>query len=208
MPMRGTRIGGWGEQGWTLLELIVVVAILGVVSALAITPTVGAMRALRVGTDRRALVTTVALARMRAAAGFTRARVYAELDGRRFRLQVWRKTGGGAWVTEGGDVFLSTSVNFGFGAMAEAPANTQAALGQAPACRVGLNAAGAAIANTACIVFNSRSIPIDAAGAPSGEGAFWVNNGVEVHGATVSATGLAQSWSAPLLGANPTWTKR
>jgi prepilin-type N-terminal cleavage/methylation domain-containing protein len=86
MSTTGRNRGGRGEQGWTLIELLVVVAVSGLMLALAITPTVGAMRALRIGTDRRALVTTIALARMRAAAGFTRARVYANLNNRRFRL--------------------------------------------------------------------------------------------------------------------------
>lgn len=196
------------DRGFTLLEVLTVLSVFIITVALAISPTVTAVRTLRIGTDRRAMATMVALARMRAAARFTRSRIYADLPGRRFRLQTWNKTangGTGAWVAEGGDVFLHTTVAFGFGSLAGPPPDTQPALGQALPC---LDDAGAAIADTACMVFNSRSIPVDSTGSPTADGALWVNNGMEVHGITVSATGLTQSWSAPLLGTSHTWSKR
>jgi prepilin-type N-terminal cleavage/methylation domain-containing protein len=197
---------GQDERGFTLLELMAVVTVFVITVAMAVTPTVTAIRSLRISTDRRAIATIVALARMRAAAGFTQSRVYADLAGRRFRLQVWKKTSPttGLWVTEGGDVMLHTAVEFGVGSLADAPANTQAALGQAPLCT---DETGAAIADTACMLFNSRSIPVDGAGAPTPNGALWVTNATEVHGVTVSATGLTQSWSAPLGGSTHAWRK-
>ena len=56
-------------------------------------------------------------------------------------------------------------MTFGFGTVATAPPNTQTNIGFSGACRVGLTAATATIGNTACIVFNSRGLPVDGAGA-------------------------------------------
>ena len=78
-----------------------------------------------------------------------------------------------------------------------APLNTQAPIGQAPPCVTRL---GAAIANTSCILFNSRGIPVDSAGAPpavgapTGNDAIYLTDGTAVFGVTISATGLIKLW--------------
>ena len=73
--------------------------------------------------------------------------------------------GGAAWVTEGGTTNLPSRNTFSFGVVSSAPPNSQAAIAQAPAC---LDNAGTPIGNTACVLFNSRGIPVDSTGAPSG----------------------------------------
>ena len=45
----------------------------------------------------------------------------------------------------------------------------------------------AAIANTACIMFNSRGVPIDSTFAPTGDDALYVTDGMAVYGVTVAA---------------------
>jgi hypothetical protein len=82
------------------------------------------------------------------------------------------------------------------GGLATPPPNTQGAILQAPAC---LNIAGGAIANTACIVFNSRGVPIDTAGVaatPTAADALYVTDGTAVYGVTVAATGLIRLWKS------------
>ena len=49
-------------------------------------------------------------------------------------------------------------------------------------------------ANTACIMFNSRGIPIDNTLTATPNGAFYVTDGKTVTGVTVSATGLTKIW--------------
>src|SRR5262249_31852805 len=105
------------------------------------------------------------------------------------------------WTVEGGTTYLSTNSNFGFGVVATPPPNTQAAIGQSTAC---LDNAGVAIANTSCVLFNSRGTPIDNNGASIGSNALYVNNGNAVYGVTISATGMTRMWQTGNKAA-PTW---
>jgi hypothetical protein len=102
-----------------------------------------------------------------------------------------------AWITEGGSTTLSTGVTFGFGSIASAPPNSQTVIAQSTAC---VTAAGAAIANTACILFNSRGIPVDPSGAapnvgaPTGSDALYLTDGTAVFAMTLSATGQSKMY--------------
>jgi hypothetical protein len=156
----------------------------------------GASRGYRLSGDAQAVANMVALAKMRAAAQFTRVRVHADLNGRRFRLESWDKAAG-AWVPQGGTVGLSNGVNFGFGALAAPPPNTQAAISQSPPCTNpggGPGGAVAAIDDSACIVFNSRGVPIDDVGAPQGGNALYITDGASVYATTITATPLVRQW--------------
>jgi len=63
----------------------------------------------------------------------------------------------------------------------------------------------AAILNTACLVFNSRGIPVDNNGVPTNLDAVYISDGTAVKAVTVSSTGLIGVWSTPPL-AVPLWT--
>jgi hypothetical protein len=57
-----------------------------------------------------------------------------------------------------------------------------------------LDNAGAAIGASACVVFNSRGIPIDIAGTPTSLDAFYMTGPGAVYGVTVAATGQIRLW--------------
>ena len=92
-------------------------------------------------------------------------------------------------------------MSFSFAGVPSAPPNTQATIAQPGQC---LNNAGAAIANTACIIFNSRGVPVDTTGAPTGAYAAYITDGSAVYGVTLSATGMMRTWRTPIGAAN--WT--
>ncbi len=191
------------HRGFSLIEMVIAVAIGLLIAGMAIPTLLTLKRNLRISGDAGDINGDVALAKMRAAAAFTKARVYADLSANTFRIEVWNKSGGGSWGTEGGTQALSPEVTWGFGTLNSPPAGTQAAIGQAPLC---LNNTGNAIANTACIVFNSRGIPVDSTGTPTPNDALYITDGGLVYGVTVSATGLIQTWRS---GTNATnWKKR
>lgn len=180
------------DRGFSLLEMMMVVALLGVLTVIAVPMSGNTIKYLKLSGDARELSNITAVAKMRAAAKFTQSRVYIDLTGRSFYVQTYDKPTA-AWVTEGGATSLSNTVVFGYGPVTDPPPNTQTTIGQSPAC---LNTASppTAIANTSCIIFNSRGIPIDATGSPTGLDAIYVNDGIAVYGITVAATGFIRTW--------------
>ena len=147
--------------------------------------------------DARDLNGTILMAKMRAASNFAQTRVHADLNTQTFWVEV-KQSGATSWTTEGGTQLLSTGVTFGFGSLSTPPSNTQATLAQAPGCP--------GISNTACVVFNSRGIPVDSTNTPTANDALYVTDGRSVTGVTVLATGLSQIWRSDASTAD--WTKR
>jgi type II secretory pathway pseudopilin PulG len=206
------------QSGFSLLEIVIVLAISITLVAIAVPNYVSIVASMRIAGDLRDLTGATAQAKMRAAADFTRARVYADLNGGSFQLQLWKKAGSGCWVAEadttstcltyssgtpsGVVTSLSQGDTFGYGTLTAGPSPGQATIGEAAKC---LDNSGTAITNTACIVFNSRGIPIDASTlAPLATGALYLTNGTVVDGLTISATGSIQTWSNN--GSSSSWT--
>lgn len=185
------------QAGFTLIDMLVVVAIIGLVSAIALPSTTSMMSGYKIKGNAQAISHLVGLAKMRAAAQFTRARVYADFNARTFRLQVWNKTTS-QWIDDAGTQPLADGVTFGFTGITQPPPSTQAALSQSPVCT---NDAGANIANTACISFNSRGMPVTnvlpPAGAVTGNSGLYITDGSAVYGTTVTMTPLIKSWWSP-----------
>lgn len=185
--------GRASEQGFSLVELLAVVSVMAIVAAMAVPMAGSAFTGFQLRNDAKAVTNAIGLAKLRAAATFSRARLYADLTARQYRVEVWNKTAN-AWTDDSGNTRLGQGVTFGFGELDAPPPNTQDAIAQAALCR---NAAGATIANTACIVFNSRGIPIDNVGAPLGGNAFYLTDGVGVRATTVTTTPLIREWWSP-----------
>jgi prepilin-type N-terminal cleavage/methylation domain-containing protein len=195
------------QAGFSLLELLVVVGLTTVIAAIAVPMMSNTIGDFRIRGDARALNSAVSLAKLRAASAFTQTRLYVDLSANTFHVESWQKTGTPAWVTEGGTTTLSTNDTFSQGVVATPPSSTQTTIGQAANC---VGTTGTAIANTACVLFNSRGIPVAASGAPpnvgapTGNDALYVTDGTAVYGVTVSATGQIQLWRTKPL-ATPSW---
>lgn len=194
MMRRGKSRGSWPappvEAGYSLIELMIVMGLLTIVAAMAVPMTNSTLASFRLSGDARGVLAAISLTKLRAASDFTRARLYVDINARSFRVETWQKTAA-TWTSIGGTTNLSANDVFGFGAVTAQPTNTQAALSQAPSC---LDDDGNPIANTACVVFNSRGTPVDAAGAPTGNDAIYLTDGATVYGVTLSATGLTRLW--------------
>jgi Tfp pilus assembly major pilin PilA len=210
------------QTGFSTLEMMIVIVMSLIVSAIAIPEYLAAARYLRMAGDLRDLNGITAEAKMRAAANFTHARVYADLTNSTFQLQVWNKTGGtggtGCWVADDditntcvsfagapapsgpGNLQLSQGDAYGYGTMTTGPTAGQSTISQATGCYPGganTPDGGSILANTACIEFNSRGIPVDNNGAPLNTGALYITNNNIVEAVTVSATGSIQNWQCP-----------
>jgi Tfp pilus assembly protein FimT len=202
------------QAGFSTLELLVVIAMSVIITAIAVPSYLNTASYFRAAGDLRSITALVAQAKMRAAGDFTHARVYADLANNTYQLQVWSKTGS-CWFSDtdptsacltyslsapSGTVFpLAQGDTFGLGGLTSGPTAGQTTAAQATGC---LNNGTTTIGNTACIMFNSRGIPIDNAGQPVATGALYLTNGRLVDVVTVSATGSIQSWSSPKGAAN------
>ena len=191
------------DRGFSLLEMMMVVALLGVLTVIAVPMSGNTIKYLKLSGDARELANITAVAKMRAAAKFTQSRVYIDLNGRSFYVQTYDKPTA-AWVTEGGATSLSSTVVFGYGTVTTPPPNTQTTIAQSPPC---LDTASppAPIANTSCIIFNSRGIPIESTGSPTGLDAIYVNDGIGVYGITIAATGFIRTWQTNYQ-TTPSWS--
>jgi len=198
-------------RGFSVIELLIVLLILLVVAAMAIPGYTSMTRYLRIAGDTRDLNEMVAQAKMRAAQDFTHARVNANLAANTLQIEVWDKTlnsGAGCWKTDGDSVnqctstsspvqSLSPGVSFGFATASAGAPNPQAVIAQAPACSMGVagGTAGTSIANSACIKFNSRGIPVASNGSPTANDALYVTDSNTVNGVTLITSGLIQVWT-------------
>jgi prepilin-type N-terminal cleavage/methylation domain-containing protein len=196
------------SRGFSLIELLMVVAIMGALAAITVPMSGNTIRYLKLSGDAREISNATAVAKMRAAAKFTQSRLYVDINGRQFYVQTWDKTSD-TWVTEGGATSLSSTVIFGYGPIATPPPDTQTTIALAPACvnLVGSPPVATPVANTACVIFNSRGIPIDTTGSPTGLDAVYVTDGSAVYGITVAATGFIRTWQSHY-SSIPTWTKQ
>ena len=192
------------QEGFSLIDMLAAILVIGIVSAIALPATDSSLAAHRFRGDGQSISNLLALAKMRAAARFSRARLFANRANNSYVMQTFDKTAG-SWANDGGVMQLSRGVAFGFGAIATPPPNTQDEISLSSECR---DDDDASIANTACIVFNSRGVPIDNAGAPTGGNAVYLTDGVGVYAITVTATPLIRLWWTANRGATPDWMEQ
>jgi prepilin-type N-terminal cleavage/methylation domain-containing protein len=176
------------QLGMSLIELLVVLAIVTTVLSFAAPSIATIMRTYQISSDARSIAIDLNLARMRAAADYSHARAYMNLSNNTFHMEVWNKAGG-CWQTDGDTNACTQATSpvtrlgqndaFGFGSIANGPTAATNTIAQAPVCRAGVAgvAPGANIANTACIEFNSRGYPVDSTNTLVASDAIYVSNG-------------------------------
>jgi prepilin-type N-terminal cleavage/methylation domain-containing protein len=178
------------SPGFSAVELLIVLAIAGCVAAISIPASVGMVDEFSLSGDAHGVSNSLALARMGAAANFTRARVFVDRLANTYRIETWNKTAA-AWQAASGTSPVGSKNAFSAGTINQPPPNSQIAFGQPPPC---LTNAGAAIANTSCIIFNSRGVPVDGAGVPTPAAVIYMNGPTAVYAIAVSSTSQLAMW--------------
>jgi Tfp pilus assembly protein FimT len=233
MPINGaaemTGYKSAGARGFSTLELVMVLSVGIVLTAMAVPGMRTALQSYRSLGDARSLTDAVSMAKMRAAADFTESRVYADTSLNHYRVETWSipalPTGSASkcWVTDGDQYCsaqysspntppsnsLSSGISFGYGSISSPPSGTQSTIGQAAACQSDAEKTAGSVgdvANSACIVFNSRGIPVDYTMAPTSSDALYLTDNSSAYGVTVLATGLIQTWRTDVSNAN--WVTR
>jgi len=192
------------DSGFSAIELLIAVAILGSIAAIAVPMSGSMVDDIRLRGDAQSLSSAVALTKMTGAAQFTRARLRVNQAAGTYQIETWQTTGTPGWVTEGGTRQLSPGGQFGAGAVTAPPPDSQQVLAQPAAC---LDAEGTAMAGTSCVIFNSRGLPVSAAGAPITAQVVYMRGPTGVFGIVVGATGQMQVWRTTAT-ANGTWQQQ
>lgn len=192
------------DAGFSAVELLIAVAIIGSIAALAAPISGNMIEDIRLRGDAQGLSSAVALTKMTGAARFTRARLRVNQAAGTYQVETWQTTGTPGWVLEGGVQQLSTGGQFGAGPVTTPPPNSQAVFGQPAAC---LNDEGDVIAGTSCVIYNSRGLPITAAGAPITTQVVYMRGPTGVFAIVVGATGQMQVWRTTL-SAGGTWRQQ
>jgi len=207
------------EAGFSLLELLVVIVILGIVAAMAIPSWQRMKKNARLNGDAHSMSGMLSVAKLRGAANFTESRLFfftGTDQTQYFRVDVWDKTlngGVGCWVPDGAvnpqcittsgltrnETFLSQGVSAGYGSLSTSPL-TGVNLAQAASCMQGgtsPTAGGSAISDTSCIQFNSRGFP-----TPPSAAGIYITDGTRVYGIVTNAMGLIHSYATPASSAS------
>ena len=169
-------------RGFTLLELLVVVSIAIVVSAVALPVFLTYSRPNRLRNDANALASLVTMARMRASSEFSHVQVictptptsgppYCQLQSKPYNVN------GASWNNDNQMVYLSAGVSFGI------PPSTAVSAyppGQSSGAYQGnaeqYTPIAASNTTTPVIMFNSRGLPIDAALNMKSDYAFYLKD--------------------------------
>src|SRR5262245_28658261 len=187
--------------GFTMLETLFVVALIGIIGAIAVPQFSNSIGYFRISGDARSVSNALAVTKIRAASNFSRTRLYVSWTQRWHRIEKGDTSVPTHWTADGGATYFSPNTTVSFGAVATPPPNTQAAIAESTAC---IDNTGTAISNTSCVLYNSRGTPIDNTGASIGTNAIYLTNGSAVYGVTVSATGMVRMWQTGA-AATPNW---
>ena len=112
VDMNMTATGTNRTKGFSFIEVLMVVIVTGTLIAFAIPGLTTLLQSARSNGEPRDVDDVVALAKMRAAADFTRARVYCDLSSETFEVDCWTA---GAWSAESGATSFERCHRLGLG---------------------------------------------------------------------------------------------
>ncbi len=153
----------YGQRGFSMVQLIFVVAIVLVMSAIALPNFLNSSRPFRMRNDANAIADLVTMARMRAATQFAQVQLMCDLTSSpgtcRLRSLQYPPSSN-TWVDEPQKIYLSQGVRFGIPSTITTylPNQTTAAYQGDSAQYTPLNVTDT---TTPVIIFNSRGLPID-----------------------------------------------
>jgi Tfp pilus assembly protein FimT len=184
-----------GSKGFHLIELMAVLGIVMIAAAIAVPQLASSLRSYRAASDTRTLSSQIALARMRAANKFTRARV--RLSGTSYIIETQSNAPApcdtATWVNETTNAATGT-ISATTGGLNNLSSQVSFSTTHVPTAAPPLTGAPAQPANN-IIYFNSQGIPVNCAGnTVAGYAVYLTNTAGDLYAATVFPSGKVSSW--------------
>jgi len=169
-----------GEHGFSLAEIMVAVVLLLLFAALTVPSLTTALNAWQLNADARKISTTLMSAKLRTTSQATRYRVHFDVPNNSFNCQRFnRTTGNYVDIADESAVTLSDGIsNSGIRLTADSPSGPT----------------GFPTTSSEFIIFNSRGIPVDNGGVPTGDNVIYLSNSSTSYAVTVSQVGRIQLW--------------
>jgi prepilin-type N-terminal cleavage/methylation domain-containing protein len=171
--------GSSESRGFSVVELLIVLAMAGILSAFAIPTLSSAMRDMQLASDARSISSALTVARIKATTMMTPYRVRFDLDENKWSLEKYDSSSS-SYAVEQDTNELSTGMagsgitfgkNGGTGVVAGYPSSSSTA-----------------------ITFNTRGIPVDGSGQPTSDNIVYVSKPDADYAVTVSLTGKVAVW--------------
>lgn len=167
-----SRLRPHRTAGFSLLETMFVLAIVLVLSIFSVQAFRSALENTRIQGDATAISRLLQMTRLRAGSEFTRTRL--RLGTNEYVIEVF-DDGSSTWVADGGAMPLQAGVSFGTGGITTPPPGV------------------ASVTPTHPVMFNSRGMPIDNSGVPTGAYALYLTDGDRVVVVRVSLGGRSST---------------
>ena len=179
------------ERGFSMLEVLVVILIMGIIAAFALPNALNFVRAYRLHADASAIASQLNVAPFRATSQYTPYRINFNIGANTFTMDRLNSSYSSP-ITEFGALPLSQGITLLSNCPVEAkPGNVSATFdGISPAMN-----------------FNTRGLPVDSSANPTNNNVAYLNNDSELYDAvSVSLGGQISIWTySPTLGS---WTRR
>lgn len=166
------------EEGFSLVELTLILGVSVALMAISIPILSNSMKDMQLAADAGKIASSLAVAKMSAAAHMTHCRLLFDLDGNDWRLERLNRSTG-QFELQLADNELSSEI---------------ATSGIAFKRNSSTAPPGFSTASSTSITFNSRGIPIDGAGVPSADNIIYLSKGDADFAVSVSLSGKVQLW--------------
>lgn len=166
------------ERGFSLIELVVLLALVAIVLGFSIPMLSSSMRSWQLSADARNIATTLSYARLSATSQMTHYQLSLNLSGNEWSLKKYNKSTS-VYDLQGSTNALSSG-------LANSGIAFKASSSSAPS--------GFSTTSSTSITFNSRGIPIDATGKPTANNVIYLSDASDDFAMTVSLSGKVQLW--------------
>ena len=178
------------NSGFSMLELLIVIAIIGIIAVMALPSAWNFVKGYRLHTDASAIASQLNVSRFRATSQYTPYRLNVTASTRTFSMDRMSTTYG------------SPAIEVGFGLSQGISFLTTCPVSAKPG-----NIPSSVTAGSTAVYFNTRGLPVDTTGTPTNTNVFYLKNDNDLYDAiTVSLGGRITVWNYNV--ATTTWIAR